>query len=210
MRNCIIFIVLTLNMLPLVAQKTIEKQWGGNEVDTLLIDSDAIFRISIISGSGEDIRLSARVEGEYSESVVVNSVLKGRMLAVSSGFSPFFEKDNDKLAAHKVLSIEADLHVPEDLVMIIRSAQATVEQTGPLREIQVSTSEGNILLNAFTGDARLYTEIGDISVSVGPNVGGRGKSDGGTVINELSVEGRYFIEAESRKGTVILKKERKP
>ncbi len=210
MRNCILFIVLTLSVFAASAQKTIEKQWDRAEVDTLLIDSDAIYRISISSGPGEYISLTARVEGEYSESVVVNSVLKGRMLAVTSGFGPYFEKDNDKLAAHKVLSLEAELDIPEGLVVIVRSALATVEHSGSLRELQVSLSEGNILLDKFTGDARLFTELGDIQVNAGPNVGGRGISGEGNVVNELSLQGKFFIEAESRKGNVLLKKANQP
>jgi hypothetical protein len=191
----------------LTAQKTIEKQWDGFDIDTLLIKSDATFTISVISVPDESIGLSARVEGEYHESVVINSVSKERSLTLSTGFSPFFTKDNDKLAAHKVLSIEMTFRIPEKTAVVIQSSSALVRTEGKIKYLETVLSEGTTTLSNFIGDARLYSQKGDISVTVGNNVGGRASSKYGSVHTEIPLQGDYFIEATSIYGDVSLRKQ---
>jgi hypothetical protein len=190
----------------MLAQKTIHKQWDAFETDTLFIESDAINAIRILSGKGDKISLSARVEGEYNESVVINSKYRGRSLLLTSGFSPYFTKDNDKLAAHKVLSIEMTLGIPEKTAVVIRSRSAYVRSQGKLKYLETVLSEGTTDLANFIGDARLYSQKGDISVVVVGNVGGRAVSTYGSVQTDLPLQGEYFIEASSIQGDVILRK----
>ena len=188
------------------AQKSLEKQWVAAEIDTVLIDSDAIFRLTIESHDSETITALSQVEGEYNESVVVNSAITGRTLAISTGFSPYFKKDNDKLAAHKVLSVECSLTVPSDMAVVVRSSLASLEARGGLAYLEAVLSDGNITLENFSGDARLETVTGDITVEAIPGVGGRGVSTQGVTKNQLPLEGNYFIEAKSRSGSVVLRK----
>ena len=189
-----------------MAQKTIEKQWDAIGIDTLSIVSDDIYEIRLITNTSEEIRISASVEGEYYESVVLNSMDQGRSLEFSTGFSPYFIKDNDKLAAHKVLSIILNLSVPEKMAVLIQSRGASLRASGKLMFLSAILSEGNINLINYTGDGRLFSKKGDISIEVGLNVGGRGTSTHGSVLSEIPLEGHYFVEASSIHGDVYLLK----
>lgn len=200
-----IFILLfLLPALTLKAQKTVQKQWNTAAIDTLWIDSDVVYKVQISSATEETIDLITSIEGEYYESVVVHSRILGRTLKVDTGFSPFFSPKNDKLAAHKVLSIEMTLRVPSNLAVVVRSKTASVYVEGNLSFLETILGEGQCDLSQFIGNAQLKSVSGDITVAALPNVGGRAFSKGGKVQNDLSLEGAYFIEAESVRGSVRL------
>jgi hypothetical protein len=200
-----IFILLfLLPLLTLHAQKRVQKQWNTAAIDTLWIDSDVVFKVQISSATEETIDLITSIEGEYYESVVVHSRILGRTLKVDTGFSPFFSPKNDKLAAHKVLSIEMTLRIPSNLAVVVRSKTASVYVEGNLSFLETILGEGQCDLSQFIGNAQLYSVSGDITVAALPNVGGRALSKGGKVQNDLSLEGTYFIEAESVRGSVRL------
>ncbi|MBT8262211.1 MAG: hypothetical protein KJO05_05280 [Bacteroidia bacterium] len=204
MQNLIfhIFVVFLITS-QICAQKTIQKQWIVSAVDTVLIASDQIYNVRITSGSKETINLTTSVEGEVYETVVVKELISGKTLQIGTGHSPYFSPKNDKLAAHKVLSVEMVLTVPPNVAVVVHSKNTSVIAEGTIAYLETVLEKGHCTLQDFKGDARLFTVFGDISVAVHPGVGGRAISKEG-VTNELKLEGDYFIEAESINGLVSL------
>jgi hypothetical protein len=186
------------------AQKTVQKQWEGSAVDTILISSDEIYSVRINSEATENITLTTRVEGEFSESIIVKEFISGRTLQIDLGVSPYFNPKNDKLAAHKVISVEMTLVIPNRLAVIVHSMNASVNANGSIRFLETALENGHCVLSNFKGDARLFSSSGDIFAATQPGVGGRGISKNGQLKNELTLEGDYFIEARSLNGSVSL------
>jgi hypothetical protein len=199
-----IFLVFILFSSEIYSQKTIQKQWDQKAVDTVLIASDAVYNVRITSEETKTITLTTSVEGEIYESVVVEEVISGRTLQIDTGFSPFFSPKNDKLAAHKVLSVEMVLVIPNDVAVIIRSKNASVLAKGKMVFLETALERGHCILENFQGDARLFSIFGDIYVWAQTGVGGRASSEKGEVRNALKLQGDFFIEAESVNGSVSL------
>ncbi|KAA3625118.1 MAG: hypothetical protein DWP94_01985 [Flavobacterium sp.] len=206
LKNLLFISLILLSTPGLFAQKKMEKQWDATWIDTLWISSDQVYNVKVKSGANRSIALLTRVEGEYFESVTVDTKIVDRTLKIGTGFSPYFKPKNDKLAAHKVLSIEMTVQVPEDLAVVIRSNTASVRFEGVVSFLETSLDKGNCELLGFRGNARLYSISGNITVVALTNVGGRAVSEEGSLFNELELEGAYFIEATSKRGSISLRR----
>jgi len=190
------------------AQKIIEREFNASEITSIEINSDVIYHIKITSRNTEQIKIKTQVEGENYENVVLGIIEENNTLHIKTSFTPFFEAKNDKLAAHKVISIEMELIVPESMTIKIIAEIASVETFGEYESISVLLENGNCLLDNFMGDALLKTKLGFIKVYALEEAFGLANSKKGTVINELDnkrkINGKYRIEAESFSGDISL------
>ena len=204
LKNSIFILLIIFTFTAVNAQKMVQKEWASQQVDTIFIQSNALYSIRIKSEETENIQLETNVEGEVYEAVVVNALLEGRTLQIKTGYSPYFSPKNDKLAAHKVLSIEMQLIIPKDIAVVIFSKTASVLMSGEISYFETALESGNCSFEDFRGDARLFSDSGDINVEAQTMVGGRAVSEKGRVQNELPLSGTYFIEAESNRGDIGL------
>jgi hypothetical protein len=188
------------------AQKIMEKSWDASSVDRLEVISDEVYRITIISEATERIYVSTKVEGEHNENVVLLVSEENKTLLLSTGFTPYFVMQNDKLAAHKVISIEMEIRVPSDLAVLVKGAIVSVETKGSFSELQLELRNGNCVLNAFKGNAQLNSRNGNITVFAKETGVLNIKSRNGSIKNELPEEGQFFINAESVNGDITLLK----
>jgi len=188
------------------AQKILEKSWDAADVQRLEIISDQVFKIKIVSAATETIRLITRIEGENFENVVVNVFEEQHTLLLTTGYTPYFEAANDKLAAHKVISIEMELLLPSHIAVFIQGAIVSVDTEGTFRKIHLELDTGNCLLTNFNGDAQLNTKNGNITVYGDSNVFAIGETKRGTLRNELSSPGKFSVKAQSVNGDIILLK----
>jgi len=191
------------------AQKIMEKSWDASSMERLEIISDEVYQITIITEATERIHVRTKVEGEYNENVTLLISEENKTLSISNGFTPFFAKHNDKLAAHKVISIEMEIRIPSDMIVWIKGAIVSVETEGAFREIQLDLRNGNCILNNFMGNAQLNTINGNITAFASKTGVLKAKSRTGSVKNELPKEGRFFIKAESVNGDITLLKSQK-
>lgn len=204
LKYIIIIIGVVLFSTEASAQKVLEKQFNASAFETLVIESDDVFTIDISAAKTDKIKVRTHIEGEHYESVVLNTFEAHNTLTLSTGYSPFFEKENDKLAAHKLIAIDMEIIVPENLNIEIRSKIASVKGNGTFKNMFVALENGTCLLNNFEGNATLYTKRGPITVYAVPKMAGEAISKKGVVINELSKNGSYKIKAESITGTIKL------
>jgi len=190
------------------AQKVIERNFNASEITSIEINSDVIYHIKIISEKTEYIKIKTQVEGENYENVVLGIIEENNTLHINISYTPFFEAKNDKLAAHKVISIEMELIVPENMAINIKAEIASLEIDGKYGDVSVLLGSGNCSLTNFKGDAMLKTKQGFITVYASKKTLGTAISKKGTVINELSKvnvkSSKYRIEAESFKGNISL------
>ncbi|MEZ4778227.1 MAG: hypothetical protein R2786_02460 [Flavobacteriaceae bacterium] len=188
------------------SQKVIEKFWKETAFNTIEIISDEVFKIEIIAGNFSEIKLQSKIAGENFESMNMGASEKGEVLTLKPSYRPYFTPQNDKLAAHKVISIEIQLFIPEGITVFITSKLASLEATGKFKELDVNLREGHCTLKEFSGNAMLNTRFGNILVYAKPEVSGVGVSKKGTVLNKLSTNAMYTLKAESVIGNISLLK----
>ena len=185
-------------------QKVVEKQWDMAGIDRVEVVSDSIFRIDVKSTSGDQIKVQAAIEGELYENLLLDGLNKDGVLSLKVGLTPFFEADNDKLAAHKVVSVSLLIQIPRDLTLVVSSNLADLSVEGPLEHIQAALYNGDLLLTDFSGTADLRTTHGDIEVLAYGPVMGLAKSKKGEVDNRLPEQGTLPIRAKSVNGAIRL------
>lgn len=188
------------------AQKIMEKSWDASSVERLEIISDEVYLITIVSGATERIDVRTKVEGEHNENVVLLVSEENKTLSLSSGFTPYFVMQNDKLAAHKVISIEMEIRVPSNLEILVKGAMVSVETKGSFSELKLELRNGNCVLNDFKGNAQLNSRNGNITVFAKETGVLNVKSKNGSIKNELPKEAHFLINAESVNGDITLLK----
>ncbi len=192
-------------------QKQLERSWDAAAIHTVAIESDDLYTIKISSEERTNIQLSVSVEGETYQhlllktSEVPDRVPNGkRLLQIETGFTPFFQRADDKLAAHKVLAVEMVLVVPEGISVQIESKSASVHASGKYGAITARLETGRCVFSKFSGNASLQTKQGDIEIAAHSATAGSVSSIYGKVKNHLPDSGRYTISAESVWGNISL------
>ena len=186
------------------SQKVLQKEWDAAGIEKLVVASDEVFTIAITSEKTDKISVYTNVEGETYEGVVLRISEDEKTLTIRTAYAPYFEKKDDKLAAHKVLAIDMTIVVPMNLQVEINSKIASVRASGDFNELKVSLDNGNCDMFNFKGNATLHTRHGYIKVLARKQVGGNATSKRGNVINRLPKQGKYHIEAESVEGAITL------
>lgn len=192
------------------AQKILQKQIDAQQLTQVSIDGKGVFKIDIYSEERNTIEIQSYIEGEYSESMMIATKMINNALSISSEFSPYFKKDNDKLAAHKIESVRLVLKIPHNMVVGVISDIANLTIDGMYNFVDVSLENGNCKLTNFIGDANLVTSEGDILVETSAvDVSGILFSKLGTEINDLPDGNRFMIQAYSLRGDIALQQTEK-
>lgn len=186
------------------AQKIIQKEFDAKTIQSLVIEDNALFKISIFSSEIDHIKMILHVSGEHSENIVIEEKRQNGALFLTTGFNPFFEKENDKLAAHKVMALQMEIFIPDNISISIKSKLASVITRGTFNNLAIVLENGSCVLNNFSGNARLKSLNGDISVFARGNVSGSAVSKSGTVDISLPPSQKYLVVAESVNGNISM------
>ena len=169
--------LLLLILIPncLFAQKRSEQTFDKQDIKTLLINSNAIFKISITAQPVQEISIQTITDGETYESSLLHTKIIDQRLEITTGRTPDFIPFNDKLSAHKVLSIELEITVPQDFNVDIYSTLAEVNLQGRYRELQINLGRGGLIgrdirfresvINTISGNVALTIKRADVTAS---------------------------------------------
>lgn len=199
-----ILIFLCYGSTEVMAQKILEKQYDAFETERVIIASGMINRLTIVSEKTDQIKLSMKIVGENSENVVVTTSEVNNILTIGTGFTPYFEAENDKLAAHKVIAAEMQITLPDFLEVEVDTSIAHIYVNGNYSVFRANLVSGNCDLHNFLGNAMIQTVSGSIIVYAKALVSGKAFSNNGSVINNLPKQGKYTVIAESRDGDISL------
>jgi len=188
------------------AQKIIERSWNSKTIERIEIISGPIFNIRIISEATEKILVITKIEGEHYENVVLEGLEKNKTLSLAMGYTPYFIMANDKLAAHKMISIEMEIHLPKNLEVVVKASIASLETVGVFKTVHATLDNGNCVLTNFKGDATIHTKNGNITVYAQETVSAVAKTKRGKLINQLPKTGVFLINATSVNGDITLLK----
>ncbi|WP_417857989.1 hypothetical protein [Xanthomarina gelatinilytica] len=160
----VLYLILFFLALQAQAQKVTNKSFSSKGVSTLVINGDMVFKMHIETAKTQTISIQSLAEGEHSEEVVLITQIKSNTLYISSIYQPLFVADNDKLSAHKVLSVEYKLVIPEQLNLSISSSIASVFLFGNYNKVTTELMNGSFFAKSFKGDLLVNTIHGDIEV----------------------------------------------
>ncbi|WP_159022371.1 hypothetical protein [Formosa sp. L2A11] len=146
------------------AQKRVDKIIDAQDISTIQINGNNCFKIHVLALNTSEIAIQTIIEGEHSEDMVVVARKSNDTLFVSTGFQPLFKADNDKLSAHKLMSVELDIQVPKHLNFNVKSDIASVEAEGVFNTAFIELNQGHCKLLSFLGSARVNTINGSIYV----------------------------------------------
>lgn len=205
MNTFLIYItVFLLYIWPTAAQKTMQYQWDGQSFNTIVIDADEAFQINVTESDKNTISIKVNTEGEYADHTVLAFLEDENTLAVRTAIAPYYEMPNDKLAAHKVISIAIELSLPPEKKIQITSRLASLYIEGHHQNIQALLESGHCKASRFEGNASIKTTTGDIAIAALAHVSGIANSTYGRVINRLPKHKSFTIDAQSVNGDITL------
>ena len=179
-----LFIFILAGCSDILAQKMLEQSFYDEGIKALYIKSDEIFEIHLSTSQKDHITVGTRIDGETFESSILKTRIESNILKIETGRTPDFEPFNDKLSAHKVLSIVLFISLPEGLDLNIFSTLASVDAQGNFGQVQINLGRGGCRLVdfRFRESATINTLNGAIHVEVD----------------------RAEVHAQSRKGNVVI------
>jgi len=202
----ILFLILGFFSLPhLHGQKLVKKTWIGQKTTSIQIDSQYCYDVKLQTMDSNEVRVTASIEGEYSKDLVVTIEENGAMLLIGSGFQPNFLNPNDKLSAHKVVSIALDISLPQHKNVLIYGSSSSVAAKGIFESLEVRLSDGRCLIDNVIGNTEVTTRKGDIIlITASGNI--TAKSTYGKVEQQHIPQGNNLYVLNTIEGTIHLKK----
>ena len=206
MKLSILLFGLWLFFVPKIwAQKDLSRTYLSEGIENILIDGNGVHSLSVIASEVEEISVQVHLEGETSEEIVIKEHLEGNQLELGFGSWPLAKTYNDKLSAHKIVSVVVTIVIPQQLFVSITSNTAAIFAEGTFQSLYVAIEDGNCVLKNFNGDANLTTNSGVILVSVqNKTTVAAASSIYGSIRNELEEKGVFTIYAESVHGDISL------
>ncbi|TYB76004.1 hypothetical protein ES677_07175 [Bizionia gelidisalsuginis] len=204
MKPVIILLFLFIS-LQLSAQKKVEETFSATAINNVVINGNYIFKIDLQTRRSNSIHLITKIEGEYTPEITVAHEIKDSTLYIGSVFRPSFALHNDKLSAHKVVSIEIVLEIPEGLKVYLKSDIGSAKIKGKYAFITAELSQGNCFLNNFIGSGLINTINGNVTIETN-YAQVKAHTKYGTLTKESLIYGDNTIEINSINGDINLKK----
>ena len=146
------------------AQKVVKKSIVNPAISLVQIDVNNCFKIQLETTDTDEILVEAFIDGEYTQDLELTVKEEGSTLVVNSDFSPTFVNPNDKLSAHKVVSIALKVLLPKYKNVTVFGASCNVTVAGKYENLKVSLNDGFCVLNEVSQNVEIITQSGDISV----------------------------------------------
>lgn len=186
-------------------QKETLKTFDAEDIESIRLKTDEVFRIRISTAPAETITIRTRADGEYYNNISLDSEIKGETLELSSRFREILQSGYDKLSAHKVFAMEVELKIPENLNVEIISNLASVEGEGDYQNLLIQLKSGSCHLENFSGNASINTYRGDVTVETAGGMVEASSRNGTTNIPSHNF-GQHLIHITSINGDIWVKK----
>ncbi len=161
----LLFLPALFFLVHLHGQKLVKKAFIGPRTESIQIDAQYCYRIDLATSPTDEVQVSASIEGEYAKDLLVSIGEEGTTVLVSAGFQPIFINPNDKLSAHKVVSIALQISVPEYKEVSIFGTNSNVNASGKYENLHITLSDGICTLENVSETVEVATQKGDIWLS---------------------------------------------
>lgn len=188
-----------------LGQKKSVRTFDADNLTKLDIDAERIYEVELESSSSGQVVLEVYIEGEYQSELTVSAREEGSTLFLKGVFMPSFKNPNDKLSAHKVLSVRVKVYVPRHLNTELYGTSTRVVASGYYEDLEIRTQKGPVVLRSLSGLVSVQTNSGVIKVF---ETGGalQASSSYGTVNKGDVPEGNSSILLESVNGDIYINK----
>ena len=159
----VIFFLLGVSALD--AQKKVIKDMEGQGVSLIQINSENCFKVELTTLADKRIIVESDMDGEYMQNLLLNVLREGNTVWIGAGFQPNFRNPNDKLSAHKVVSISLKISIPQYLDVSVRGSNSNISATGDYDNFNISLTDGVCTLEEVRGDISVSSQSGNIVLS---------------------------------------------
>lgn len=182
-------------------QKQMQYRILAEELKGIYIDSDEVFQIRVQASKIQEFKITAEVEGETFESVLVDPKQENDLWRIYIKRSIGFKAFDDKLAAHKVISIVLNIEIPENKELWVRSSLASLWAEGTFKYLNVNLMSGDCNLINYLGDGVINTLRGSIYIETS-NAQVEAISRNGNNETENKSDGKYHLKLKSVDGNI--------
>lgn len=153
------------SLVNLQGQKVVKKAFIGPRTASIHIDSQYCYQVELSTSNTDEVSVAASIEGEYAKDLLISITESGTTVLVSTGFHPNFINPNDKLSAHKVISIAMHINLPQYKEVHIYGTNSNVEVSGKYKKLEVKLADGRCTLDNVAENVVVNTQKGDIFLS---------------------------------------------
>ncbi|MBA4745088.1 MAG: hypothetical protein H2058_07505 [Muricauda sp.] len=163
--RALLFLFVFFTLVHVHGQKLVRKAFIGPRTATIQIDAQYCYRIDLKTTSSDEVQVAASMEGEYAKDLLISIEQSGITAMISAGFQPLFINPNDKLSAHKVVSIALEISVPEYKSVDVFGTNTNLYVSGKYEDLNVTLSDGRCTLENVSESVKVTTQKGDIMVT---------------------------------------------
>ncbi len=121
-------------------------------------------QINIYNNSNQKLEIIFNSNGEYQNSILLNTKLINEEIIIEEIMNPLFEKKNDKLSAHKLMSSSFIIKIPDYIPLKIEITDAKVKCSGNFLDINLKQKEGVFNLISQKSNGEIFTEYAEINI----------------------------------------------
>jgi hypothetical protein len=187
------------------AQKRLTKTLLDPQISSIHIEADLCYRIVLETIDSNEVSVEAQMEGEYQKDLVVQFREEGNTLFIEPEFSPQFSLPNDKLGAHKVVSVSMVVRLPEYQNVQLTAATCEVTATGAYRDLRIVFNDGSCVLEHLAENTTVQTGSAAIRVALEKGVV-EATSRYGRVFLEPVPKGDHHLRLTSTRGDISVRR----
>lgn len=190
------------------AQKKLQETFDAKNLKQLIIESDEIFAIEITTAPMQEVIISTKIEGESSTQTILHTNINRDRLEITTGKTADYIAIDDKLAAHKVLSVVLRITIPEGMDLVVSSTLAQLSVVGIIGNLQAVLGRGDCLVEAlgFRESININTISGSIHIKT-PPANLVANSRNGDVLLPEEIGGFRNISLGSVHGNIVVEKQ---
>ncbi len=181
------FVALTLIAAWAFPQKESTKTIDATDIQSIELDASSVFQVNVSTHESQEIIIAMHTEGEFANDLFITQKHQGNSLRIGTAFQPAFKDHNDKLSAHKVISLSMEIKVPNDKLFTIESDIANVTFYGSVPVLKAYLQSGFCVLKDFYGNADIITQKGPIELMTRSGIVHAESKNGKVVVDALSL-----------------------
>ncbi|WP_430466961.1 hypothetical protein [Winogradskyella ouciana] len=146
------------------SQNILTKTIDASAIETISIQGNQIFNISVVTSKTNLIDITSTLDGEYQSKYQIITEEKNNKLTLRLEFMSFEDIPDNKRNAHKVIAATLHLKIPENLNLNIHSDVGSADVAGNFNMLSIELSQGYCNVNGLAKNGIINTIDGNISV----------------------------------------------
>jgi hypothetical protein len=186
-----------------LSQKLIEKELVNPETKFVEINAANCYLVTISTHGDKQLKIEASMEGEYAKDLSIELEEQGPNILIGTAFLPSFNAPNDKLSAHKVISISLSVTLPEYMQVKVYGTHANVFADGDYKDLSITLADGSCTLKKISERIVVKTQRGEITAHKA-NGTVKAKSEYGQVFKGRILSGQTQYDFYSVEGDILV------